>query len=73
MHWIVRKDNPKPETYIPIFVCRHLDRKKYGDIDKYRDFNSENDAISFAKSLLSKFNAQSIRFFYQEGHSEKLR
>ncbi|MEM0938608.1 MAG: hypothetical protein AAF600_01780 [Bacteroidota bacterium] len=73
MFWIVQKDNPKPETYIPVFVCQKFDADRFEDTEKFKVFRSKIRAVAYAKNLLSQFEVLSIRLFHEEGHSENIK
>ncbi|MEM6734802.1 MAG: hypothetical protein AAGC64_09090 [Bacteroidota bacterium] len=73
MFWIVQKDNPKPETYIPVFACQKFDTDRFENTEKFKVFKSKTSAVTYAKKLLSRFEVLSIRLFYEEGHSENLK
>jgi len=73
MYWIVRKDNPKPDVYIPIFVESSTANEKFQDSEKFQIFRSESGAITFAKQLFNEFAVRSIRLFYEDGHSQNIR
>ena len=71
MYWIVRIDNPKPEVYIPIFICKSFDYERFSNQEKFKVFKVEREAIAHAHTLLVKFSIEYIRLFYEEGHSER--
>lgn len=73
MLWIVQKDNPKPEKYIPIFIRTSKKEEQFSDTDRFVVFNSKKAALAYASQLKKNYTASTIRLFYEEGHSKNVR
>lgn len=71
MIWIVIKENPKPDPYIPILVRPRVEAAEYNwKNGNFEIFDNLNDALACAQDLQSKFKAKYIRMFYLEGYSK---
>ncbi|MFM7853441.1 MAG: hypothetical protein ACKO96_16355 [Flammeovirgaceae bacterium] len=65
MKWIVIKEDPKPDQYIPVIVT---DENKFLGIEKRPCyvFKTSEEAMNQARALRKEFNVTSIRIFYTD-------
>lgn len=73
MVWIVKLDNPKPESYVTVYERTSINEDEFLSPEKYQVFDSKSDAIKKARSLLCFYSVISIRFFYEEGYSRNIK
>jgi hypothetical protein len=72
--WMVITDDPWPDKYIPVFVGpNHLHIKPEGNVNNYKLFNRERNAISYANHLRQKYGVKHLRIFYLGSYSKKIR
>lgn len=71
MVYLVQNENPRPDSYIAIFIRSSL--KELEDRNRYEIFRSRNKAVERAEKLAEKFSVQTIRLFHEEGYSENIK
>ncbi len=70
MFWIVQKDHPKPENYIPVFIKSAPPDDRFSNLEKFRVFKSEKAAYQYANEIRSAFGIRNIRLFHENGYSQ---